>query len=221
MLNRVSATRPDGVLFDCDGVLVDSEPLTGAVLQDNLARHGLDLAEDELTDLFLGRAMPDVMRTARAHGAALPEDWLDGLYSEIYARLGKAVEPIPGISAVLDALDAGGIGYAVGSNGPHQKMRVSLGRTGLLPRLQGRIVSREDVAKPKPAPDIYLRGAAMLGVAAERCIVVEDSPSGAQAASAAGMTCLGFVAATDADRMRPICDGLFTRMEELPGLLGL
>ncbi|WP_299630279.1 HAD family hydrolase [uncultured Roseobacter sp.] len=212
---------PDLVIFDCDGVLVDSEPLTNVIIRDNLARHGLKISIDQVVDLFVGGTMMGVMKTARDMGAKLPGGWLDTIYSEIFDVLADRVEPVPGIAAVLDALDDAGIPYAVGSNGPHRKMEITLTRTGLIERLQGRIYSREDVANPKPAPDVYLKAAQEAGVAPDRCVVVEDSASGARAGKAANMCTFGYVAQSDPARLDPICDRLFASMDALPDLLGL
>ncbi|GFE49053.1 hydrolase [Roseobacter cerasinus] len=212
---------PDLVIFDCDGVLVDSEPLTNVVIRDNLARHGLDLSLQEILGTFVGGTMAGVMREARAMGAQLPDDWVGRIYEEMFVVLAEKVEIVPGIVGVLDALDQASIPYAVGSNGPHRKMEITLGRTGLSDRLQGRVYSREDVANPKPAPDLYLQAAARAGVPPERAVVIEDSPTGARAAQAAGIRCFGYVADTDPARMTPFCEAVFDRMQVLPGLLGL
>lgn len=212
---------PDLVIFDCDGVLVDSEPLTNVIIRDNLARHGLKISIDQVVDLFVGGTMMGVMKTARDMGAKLPEGWLDTIYSEIFDVLAARVEPVPGIATVLDTLDDAGIPYAVGSNGPHRKMEITLTRTGLIERLQGRIYSREDVANPKPAPDVYLKAAQEAGIAPNRCVVVEDSASGARAGKAANMCTFGYVAQSDPARLDPICDRLFASMDALPDLLGL
>lgn len=210
---------PDLVLFDCDGVLVDSETITANVLCENLRRHGLDISKDRLADLFLGGTIIKLAETARQMGAALPDTWIDDTYLDIFAALDEQVKVVPGIWHVLDCLDAAGIPYAIGSNGPHRKMDVTLGRTGLGERFKGRVYSREDVPTPKPAPDVYLKAAADAGISPSRCVVIEDSPNGAQAGKAAGMLCFGFTADTPAARLAPICDQLFSSMDELPGLL--
>jgi HAD superfamily hydrolase (TIGR01509 family) len=212
---------PDLVIFDCDGVLVDSEPLTNAVMRDNLASHGLDISYDRIMELFVGGTMQGVMTKAREMGAALPDNWLDEMYGAMFERLAAEVELIPGADGVLDRLDAAGISYAIGSNGPHAKMEITLKRTGLIDRLQGRVVSREDVPNPKPAPDVYLKAAQDAGIAPVRCVVVEDSASGAKAGVAAGMTTFGFTRDTPAKRLAQICDALFEDMADLPKLLGL
>lgn len=212
---------PDMVIFDCDGVLVDSETITNRVMQVNLAGHGLTLEFNEIMRLFVGGTMQGVMDLAREMGARLPEDWLDQIYPEMNAALAEQVQPVKGVIAVLDALDAAGIIYAVGSNGPHSKMAVTLPKTGLLQRLHGRIYSREDVAQPKPAPDVYLHAAKQAGIEPARCVVIEDSASGAKAGVAAGMLTYGYCAETPKERLAPICDALFSHMDELPTLLGL
>lgn len=212
---------PDMVLFDCDGVLVDSESLTADVLCRNLGRHGLEITHARLADLFLGGTIMGVAEKSRALGADLSHSWVDDVYEEIFAVLAAEVEAIEGVWQVLDHLDAGGIPYAIGSNGPHRKMEITLGRTGLIKRFRGRVYSREDVPTPKPAPDVYLKAAADAGIAPQRCVVIEDSPNGAKAGKAAGMFCYGFTAETAPERLAPICDQVFSSMDDLPALLGL
>ncbi|WP_300034077.1 HAD family phosphatase [uncultured Roseobacter sp.] len=212
---------PEMVIFDCDGVLVDSEPLTDVVIRDSLGRHGLQISLHEISDLFLGGTIAGVMKTARDLGADLPDDWVDTIYTEIFDVLEKDVQAVPGALAVLDALDAAGIVYAVGSNGPHRKMEITLRRTGMADRLTGRVWSREDVPNPKPAPDVYLAAARAEGIAPERCVVIEDSANGARAGKAAGIWTLGYAAHTGRARLEDVCDAVFDSMDELPGLLGL
>ncbi|MFK7871428.1 MAG: HAD family hydrolase [Roseobacter sp.] len=210
---------PDLVIFDCDGVLVDSEPLTNRVIRDDLATRGLDLPVEEVNTLFVGGTMMAVRDQARDMGADLPDTWVEDIYVDMYAVLERHVELVPGVLEVLDHLDSAGIPYAVGSNGRHRKMDITLARTGLGDRLKGRIFSREDVQNPKPAPDLYLKVAAEMGVAPQRAVVIEDSPSGARAAQAAGIYCFGFTAETQPERLEPICDVLFASMSDLPRLL--
>lgn len=211
---------PDMVIFDCDGVVVDSEATTARVLVANLSRFGLPLTLDQLSDMFLGGTMMGVEARARELGAKLPSSWLDDTYEEVFNALEDEVEPIAGIVDVLDALDAARIPFAIGSNGPHRKMEITLRRTDLASRFAGRVYSREDVAFPKPAPDVYLKAAAGAGIAPDRCVVVEDSANGARAAKAAGMYCLGFAADTAPERLTPVVDAVFASMADLPELLG-
>ncbi|MGA9409146.1 MAG: HAD family phosphatase [Roseobacter sp.] len=212
---------PEMVLFDCDGVLVDSETLAANVLCANLTRHGLQITREGFADLFLGGTMTGVSEQAREMGAQLPDTWIDDTYQEMFVALAASVEAIAGAAQVLDKLDVAGIPYAVCSNGPHRKMDITLARTGLAARLQGRIYSREDVAAPKPAPDLYLKAAADAGIPVSRCVVIEDSPAGARAGVAAGMHVFGFAAETPAARLRPVSATIFHHMDELPALLGL
>ncbi|SLN43929.1 6-phosphogluconate phosphatase [Pseudoruegeria aquimaris] len=217
--------RPSLVIFDCDGVVVDSERPTLAFLRDELAAHGLDLTVAQVTEMFIGGTMQGVFEAARARGAALADDWVDSYYRRLYALLAREVEAVPGVVAVLDALEAAGIPYAIGSNGRIEKMEVTLGRTGLAARFAGRAFSAQDPAhpqrRPKPAPDIYLWIASEMGVAPGACAVVEDSPTGARAAQAAGMACYGFTRETPAHRFKGIADVLFDDMAQLPALLQL
>ncbi|MFZ1725875.1 MAG: HAD family phosphatase, partial [Albidovulum sp.] len=154
------------VIFDCDGVLVDSEGMSEEVISTNLARHGLHLAPDRVSALFLGGTISGVGDTARSMGADLPADWLDGIYGEIFARLAQGTPLVAGVTSVLDALDRAGITYGVGSNGSHQKMGITLGQhPDIYDRLKGRLFSRHDVSAPKPDPALYLHAAAALRAA--------------------------------------------------------
>lgn len=212
---------PKMVIFDCDGVLVDSETLTNSVLQKNLADHGLDLSLDQVMDTFVGGTMAVVMVEARKLGAALPDDWLGNIYSNIFHALERSVELVPHVPALLDVLDKAGVAYAVGSNGPMRKMEITLGRTGLWDRLKGRAFSSHDCAAPKPAPDVYLKAAHLAGIDPSDCVVIEDSATGARAAVAANMPCFGYCAETAVDLMTQHCVATFDDMRELPKLLGL
>lgn len=213
--------KPDLVIFDCDGVLVDSELITSRVLRDNLAQHGLDMEEAQIEALFVGGTMAGVMKTARDMGAALPDDWLDHIYPEIFAALEVECKAVPEIEMVLDALDAAGIRYAIGSNGPIAKMDVTLRCCGMWDRFSGRMYSAHDCAASKPAPDVYLKAAAKAGIVPARCVVIEDSATGARGGAAAGMPVYGFARGGAREKLAPHCTALFDRMSELPALLGL
>jgi len=209
------------VIFDCDGVLIDSETITNTVMRDSLITYGLDLTLREVMDLFVGGTIQSCFEEAKRRGAGLPENWVPLMYDEMYHRLAIEVTLMPGVIEVLDHLDAVGIPYGVGSNGPHTKMDITLSKTGLKSRFEGRIVSREDVGKPKPAPDVYLRVAQLIGQPPKSCVVIEDSVSGAKAGKAAGMVTFGFTAETSADRLAPFCNETFSSMSELTNLLNL
>ena len=212
---------PKMVLFDCDGVVVDSERVTNQVLRDDLAARGLDLPLDEIMHLFVGGVMAGVAVEAHKRGATIPDDWLETIYPKIYTALEHTVTTIPHIEAVLDALDAANIPYAIGSNGRLEKMDLTLGRTGLLARFKNRMYSGQDCAAPKPAPDVYLKAASDAGVDPADCVVIEDSANGARAGLAANMYTFGFTHDTNPDALAPYCDALFDDMAKLPKLLGL
>lgn len=213
---------PAAVLFDCDGVLVDSEDIAFDLLMDEFASHGLTLPRARMEAEVLGLTMAGVAERARALGAALPQDWVPRFYERLYARLEQGTPLIPGIMEVLDRLDAAGIPYAVGSNGSDRKMEITLGQhPALWARLQGRMFSGQTLGTPKPAPGLWLHAARALGADPARCTVVEDSPTGARAARAAGMRCFAYAPHGDGARM--IAEGAlpFRAMGELPGLLGI
>ena len=217
-------TRPAAVLFDCDGVIVDSEGPTFDLLIADLAAHGLPLTRNQLETHYIGGTIETVATRARAAGAGLPDDWVADIYARMYAMLEKGTPLIPGILQVFDRLDAWGIPFAVGSNGPPEKMRISLGQHGLIPRFRA-VLSGQSMGRPKPAPDVYLAAAAACGAAPRDCVVIEDSPSGAQAALAAGIPCLGFAAhgpgTPPAQGLAALGIPLFHSMTDLPGLLDL
>lgn len=209
------------VLFDCDGVLVDSETLVSRTLSDELAKYGLNVPSAEVARLFVGGTMAGVMDSANKMGADLPKDWLDHIYARIFSVLADQCEIVTGVEGVLDALDGAGIAYATCSNGPMAKMEVTLGRCGLWDRFEGRIFTAHDCAKAKPFPDVYLKAAAALCTLPQDCAVVEDSATGAKAGVAAGMPVFGYTADADAVRLAPHCKALFKDMTQLPNVLGI
>lgn len=213
---------PDLIIFDCDGVVVDSEPATHLLLRDELARFGLDMSVDEATRNFIGGTMRGVAEKARGLGAALPEDWVDQFYARLYARLAEGTDLMAGITDVFDRLDAAGREYCIASNGRLARMEITLGQHPVtLARFAGRIFSAEQVPAPKPAPDLFLHAARSLGHGPETCAVIEDSATGARAARAAGMRCFGF--APEGDGAHLAAEGAipFHAMQDLPELLKL
>ena len=213
---------PMAVLFDCDGVLVDSEPATFALLSEDFVAHGLTLSLPEMERLFIGGTIEGVAKVARGMGAALPDDWVESYYTRLYARLADNIPLIDGIPELLDALDTAGIGYAVGSNGRQAKMLTTLGQhPETLARFNGRLFSGQDLGCPKPKPDLYLHAANALGADPKRCVVIEDSPTGARAARAAGMRCLGYAPGGAHPSLAAEGAELFAAMKDVPALLGL
>jgi HAD superfamily hydrolase (TIGR01509 family) len=206
------------VIFDCDGVLVDSERLAVRVESDYLTELGWPLSQAEIVERFMGRTDQYMDEAIEAQlGSRLPRDWKDQFqrrYREAYAA---ELAPVDG---VLDALDQITIPTCVASGGSHDKLRFTLGHTGLYERFEGRIFSGYEVVNGKPAPDLFLHAAARMGAEPARCAVVEDSRYGVLAARAAGMRVFGYAGGlTPPERLRGEATVVFEDMRELPGLL--
>ncbi|MEU6403748.1 HAD family hydrolase [Streptomyces sp. NPDC046985] len=212
--------RYDLVLFDNDGVLVDSEPLSNRHLAAYLTELGHPTSyEDSLRD-YMGSAMHRIHDLVLERtGNRLPEDFDDVFHARVFAAFRRELKPVAGVADVLAKLAADGTPYCVASSGSHQRIRVGHETTGLDRWFDdSRIFSAEDVGRGKPAPDLFLHAAERMGVAPARCAVVEDSPLGVQAARAAGMDVYGFTAMTPADRLAG-ATRLFADMGELTDLL--
>lgn len=189
---------PQLVIFDCDGVLVDSEHVFAEVLSADLADRGLRLTPQEILASFTGLSMPEVARRAQEMGAGLPADWIDLLYETAYERLRLGVPMVEGVSDVIAALDEAGIPCCVASNGSEEKMRITLGPHGLWDRFHpDALFSAHTLQVAKPDPGLFLAAARAFGIAPEACLVVEDSQPGARAARRAGMGCIGYAAHGD------------------------
>lgn len=182
---------PKLVVFDCDGVLVDSEGVTSDVLVENLNSHGLPITLRDVAELFTGGTMDGVFATAKARGADLPDRWVEDIYRVIYAKLAEGVPLIDGVVDLIDALEAAGVAVWVASNGTYRKMEITLTPSGLADRLAGRILSRQNFA-PKPAPDMILHAMAQTGARAAETVMVDDSTAGCRAGVAAGVRTFGF-----------------------------
>ena len=205
------------VIFDCDGVLVDSEPLSNRILAERLTALGLPTSTEQSIQDFMGRSWAACAALIeRRLGRPLPAGFADGYHEELFEALRREVRPVEGIVAVLDGLDAAA---CVASSGAPEKIRTSLGATGLLERFEGRIFSATEVEHGKPAPDLFLHAARSCGAAPERCLVVEDAVAGVQAARAAGMDVLGYAGLTAPELLEAEGARVFTSMAELPALL--
>ena len=206
------------IIFDCDGVLVDSEPIAIRVDALMLARVGMPLPESEIVERFVGRS-PAVMREALEEhlGRRLPADWdaeFRRLYDEAYAA---ELQPVPGIQ---DALDAITLPTCVASSSDPGPLRHKLELTGLYGRFAGRIFSATQVRNGKPAPDLFLLAAERMGARPEACAVVEDSRYGVQAARAAGMDAFAYAGSvTPAAMLEGSRTTVFDDMRRLPALL--
>jgi HAD superfamily hydrolase (TIGR01509 family) len=204
------------VIFDCDGVLVDSDRISLRVQAERFAELGLSLSYEACVRDFLGIGMRATLAiVSQRIGRPVPDLWVEGLDAAVRQAFLDGLTVVPGIVEVLDALAGPS---CIASSGSHEKMRFTLGLTGLHERFAGRIFSGEEVPHGKPAPDLFLHAAERMGVAADRCIVIEDSPAGVAGAKAAGMRALGFAASTPAERLAE-ADVVFTTMAELPALL--
>ncbi|CAN0564543.1 unnamed protein product, partial [Laminaria digitata] len=217
----ISRRAPKLVIFDCDGVLVDSEPTFNRVLHAYLLSTGASLSLVECHGLFVGKSRHDVERYVSERGLRLPAKWPHDFYDRVLEALGKEVEPIPGAREAVTLISSAGIPLCVASNGLLAKMRVTLERSGLLPWFEGNMFSAYDVGASKPAPDVFLHAAEMNGVAPEDCVVVEDSMSGFEAASNAAMTCFAYLPKTALNPENVFGARRLTDMADLPKLLGL
>ena len=211
--------RFDLVIFDCDGVLIDSEPIANAVFSEMLATVGITMSPADVMRTFVGRSRDTCIEMAgRMRGGALPADFAQRWDDAFHVVLERDVKPVEGIPELLRSLK---IPYCVASNGEPTHMEKGLEAAGLMPLVKGRLFSAKLVAHPKPAPDIYLHAASAMGAKASRCAVVEDTPTGVKAAIAAGMSVFGYVGGpqSDAATRRELGAHPFRRMSELAGLL--
>ena len=206
------------VVFDCDGVLVDSEVISVRVDQRVLADLGWELELDEIVERFVGRSEAHFIATLEERlGMELGEGW-DRKYEPWYRTAFE--RGLVAVDGVVEALDELRLPHCVASSGSHAKMRRTLGQTGLWHRFEGRIFSATEVANGKPAPDLFLHAAGTLGTAPERCAVVEDSAHGVQAARSAGMHVFAYAGGvTPAERLEGPGTTVFSDMRQLPGLI--
>lgn len=216
--------KPKLIIFDCDGVLVDSEGISAEVCVEALRDAGMTLSEDEVYARFLGRSLASMTSIlADRLGGNASDAVVKAMRERLYDRFRQELKPIPHIAAALDALD---VPFCVASSSQPERIRLSLGLTGLLQRFEPHIYSATMVARGKPAPDLFLHAARALEVAPGDCVVIEDSPAGIEAARAAGMTAFGFVGGSHAEgaglraRLAPMLPAaIFDDMVELSPLL--
>jgi len=218
--------RFEAVLFDCDGVLVDSEAITNGVLRDMLQEQGWTLTVAECMRLFLGKAVKDERAMIEARtGKPLTEAWLARFRERRNARLEREVVPIAGAPAAVERIHAAfGGRIACASGADRFKVELQLARCGLARFFAGRVFSGHEMPRSKPAPDVYLAAAAALDADPRRCAVIEDTVPGTTAGVAAGATVFGY-SPPEAGHAGPAAlraagaGHVFTDMRELPGLL--
>ncbi|MFD7055538.1 MULTISPECIES: HAD family phosphatase [Streptomyces] len=212
--------RYDLVIFDNDGVLVDSEPISNTILAAYLTELGHPTSYEESVRDYMGSAMHRIHELVQERsGQRLPEDFDDVFHGRVFAAFERELQPVPGAVQLLEKLAADEVPYCVASSGSHERIRVGHRKTGLDRWFdEGRVFSSQDVGRGKPAPDLFLHAAERMGVAPERCVVVEDSPLGVRAANAAGMDVYGFTAMTPAAKLTGATQ-LFSELGELADLL--
>jgi HAD superfamily hydrolase (TIGR01509 family) len=206
------------VVFDCDGVLVDSERIAVRVEARFLAELGWPLSEAEVVERFMGRTAEFMDDAVEAQlGSRLPDDWKDQFQRRYAEAFAAELGPVDGVTEALDQI---AVPTCVASSGSHDKLRFTLGHTGLYQRFEGRIFSGYEVANGKPAPDLFLHAAASMGADPGRCAVVEDSHYGVLAARAAGMRVFGYAGGlTPPERLEGKGTTVFHDMRDLPRLL--
>ncbi|MBK8907952.1 MAG: HAD family hydrolase [Rhodospirillales bacterium] len=211
------------VIFDCDGVLVDSEPIASRVMAESLSEVGYAITVDACNERFKGMPMPDILKMVEeSWGRALPPDFAALIHERDFAAFRRELMPIPDVREAVEALP-----YAkcVASSGAPEKMQLTLTLTGLIELFEPHLFSAHMVENGKPAPDLFLFAADTMGFPPQRCVVVEDSRPGVEAAVAAGMRTLGFTGgghgrSGSADALRDAgATRTFSSMTELPGLL--
>jgi len=207
-----------GVIFDCDGVLVDTEPVANRVLAELLTEHGLPTTIEQSMERYMGRSMASSLAISEELlGAALPGDFATAYYALLGEEFARELHPVPGIAEALDEIM---LPTCVASSGPHEKIRLTLGLTGLLPRFDGRIFSAADVACGKPEPDLFLHAAEAMEFDRAHTVVVEDTVPGVLAGRAAGMRVLAFARLTSAGALARAGGEVFDDMRDLPRLVG-
>ncbi len=205
------------IIFDCDGVLVDSEAIQNHVFYRMLGDFGWDSSFEKTVEAFIGRSMKDCLKIAEQRlGGPLPADFEACLQEQTFAAFARELRPMPGVEEALERIDAP---ICVASSGSLIKMRKTLGLTGLLARFEGRMFSATQVERGKPYPDLFLYAARELGAAPAACAVIEDSGAGVQAGVSAGMTVFGYAPAGQGADLTAAGAKVFGDMRELPDLL--
>jgi HAD superfamily hydrolase (TIGR01509 family) len=212
------------VIFDCDGVLVDSETLSNRVLATVLTEAGWEMSEEECDRRFIGTSFYAVRPIAEARlGRSLGDDWVDRMVERVTEVMWRDAAAMPGAREALEAMTSLALPWRIASNSSHIEMTAKFGRTGLSEIVAGRVHSAVDIIAAggagKPAPDLFLAAAAAEAITPDHCLVIEDSVAGATAAREAGMDCLGLAPHGDGAALREVGAIPFRSMHDLPGLL--
>lgn len=210
------------VIFDCDGVIVDSEPVANRLVASALTELGWAMTQDEADRRFIGMTLTDMVPVIKARlGRELPEGWEQDLMDAMVAAMAREAAAIPGAVEALRAVSRFGLPWRIASNSSREEMAAKFTCLGIADMVAGRVHSYRDVGRGKPAPDLFLAAAAAEGVAPEACVVIEDSLLGARAAAAAGMDCLGYAPRSDGAALRAAGAMPFASMFDLPELIRL
>ena len=211
------------VVFDCDGVLVDSETISNEVLARMLSGEGLPTTLAQSRSRYQGLLLEDIrLRAQEQLGRALPSDWMEDYERARSEAFVRSLKPIDGAAEAIERIRAVGLKACVASQGKFEKIRLSLELTGLAHLFADEeVFSAYMVARGKPHPDLFLHAASQMSVEPAACVVIEDTPSGVQGAVAAGMSVLGYEADSDAAALRAAGARTFASLHELPGLLGI
>lgn len=219
--------RPGLIIFDCDGVLVNTEPVVQQVLADWITKHGWAITAEECARTVKGTHIEQIRERLEAKTGGSFPDFVAGYRRAMFEAFESGIDEIPGAAAVLEALQMAGVPFCVASNGPHVKMDVSMRSAGLLGFFGGSldrdlIFSADDVGEPKPSPKLFLHAAGRMGFEPSDCLVIDDSTQGVEAALAAGMRIVGYEDMTPAQKLRDAgADLVMERLDELPAIIGL
>jgi HAD superfamily hydrolase (TIGR01509 family) len=218
----VRATPLRLVIFDCDGVLIDSESIASRIVAAHLSALGWSMDVASAQRLFLGMTLTDMEPLITSQlGRPIDPAWRADLKHAIVDAMTLEARLVDGAVAALDSADALRLPWRIASNSSHDELTAKFGRTGLASRVRGRVHSHKDVARGKPAPDLFLAVAAAEGVDPAECLVIEDSIPGVRAAGAAGMQCLGYASHGNAAALAAFGANPFTSMHDIPRLLAL
>ncbi|MBP3439347.1 MAG: HAD family phosphatase [Sutterella sp.] len=218
--NRISC-----LILDCDGVLVDSEPIAARALTAALAETGILMTAHEVMMLTAGKSREAILEAIAGFGVKNPAACLRRKETIEAVRLQNDLQALPGVIPVLAHLSRNGIPFCIASNSPHRRLALTLGAVGIRKLAGGRVFSAEEVRAGKPDPALFLHAAEMMGFYPEECLVIDDSPSGIEAACRVGMLSMGF---TGANRLGPVWEevlltagasGLISHFTSIPALL--
>jgi HAD superfamily hydrolase (TIGR01509 family) len=222
-LNEAKQSQGPGlelVIFDCDGVLVDSEPISNRILAELLSESGLPTTTEDSYRIYRGRTYSACVAIAEERlGRPLPDDFLERFDARLYDACERELRPIAGVDTAIGRIVALGLRVCVASSGSLDKMDRTLALTDLRRHFGADVYSVTEVPRSKPHPDIFLHAAERMGATPEHCCVVEDSPLGVEAGLAAGMPVFGFADGGEGAILEDAGARIFRAMAELPGLV--